>query len=244
MKDYTKRQKILIVLGVSLFILTGSGITYAALTWATSNPINIGLTIGCFEINYTPGGAINNANIEVMNESTLISNNKFTITEGIALTYANIGIKSTCSIEGCGIFVDAMHDKERVSETVITGVTPTRTLTWTGKVAIPYPSDYGYAADLSLCQKQLASYNAATYTANNWMKNIVTNNSGNSGWLLTPYSGYAGGAWLVDSSGSIYDDYDYYVFNAFGVAPVLSLISELDIGSGSGTNSLPYQLSV
>ena len=102
MKDYTKKQKILIVLGLTLFILIGSGITYAALTWATSNPINIGLTSGCFEINYTPGGAINNANVEVMNESTLISNNKFTITEGIALTYANIGIKSTCSIEGYG----------------------------------------------------------------------------------------------------------------------------------------------
>ena len=101
MKDYTKKQKILIVLGVTLFILIGSGLTYAALTWAT-NPINIGLTSGCFEINYTPGGAINNANVEVMNESTLISNNKFTITEGIALTYANIGIKSTCSIEGYG----------------------------------------------------------------------------------------------------------------------------------------------
>ena len=102
MKDYTKKQKILIILGVSLFILIGSGLTYAALTWATSNPINIGLTSGCFEINYTPGGAINNANVEVMNESTLISNNKFTITEGIALTYANIGIKSTCTIEGYG----------------------------------------------------------------------------------------------------------------------------------------------
>ena len=102
MKDYTKKQKILIVLGVSLFILIGSGLTYAGLMWVTSNPINIGLTSGCFEINYTPGGAINNANVEVMNESTLISNNKFTITEGIALTYANIGIKSTCTIEGYG----------------------------------------------------------------------------------------------------------------------------------------------
>ncbi len=102
MKDYTKKQKILIILGVAVFILIGSGLTYAGLMWATSNPINIGLTSGCFEINYTPGGAINNANVEVMNESTLISNNKFTITEGIALTYANIGIKSTCSIEGYG----------------------------------------------------------------------------------------------------------------------------------------------
>ena len=102
MKDYTKKQKILIILGVAVFILIGSGLTYAGLMWATSNPINIGLTSGCFEINYTPGGAINNANVEVMNESTLISNNKFTITDGIALTYANVGIKSTCTIEGYG----------------------------------------------------------------------------------------------------------------------------------------------
>ena len=533
MKDYTKKQKILIVLGLTLFILIGSGITYAALTWATSNPINIGLTSGCFEINYTPGGAINNANVEVMNESTLISNNKFTITDGIALTYANIGIKSTCTIEGYGslylnvtnlssafttgsskgslkyailnntststpsvtnlkgqsfdivktgtitstgtvniltkqlsntsqykylivfyidgskigndvigstfagnisadahqgkapyeglakliandtfsstktvtlnsvnykyddthklmedtagniryygaspnnyiyfncsdysnqssstcetwriigvfdgkvkimrgsqigkyswdtsdsstnsgwgvnewsqadlmkllnsgydsesvggslywnagigecyngqnnakgscdftstglknaetrnmiaettyytrghdtnkIFVDAMYDKERVSGTVITGVTPTRTLTWTGKVAVAYPSDYGYAADLSLCQKQLGSYNDATCTANNWMKNVITNNGANWGWLLTPYSGYAYYAWYVYSSGRV-SYYDYLASHAHGVVPVLSLTSELDIGSGTGENSSPYQLSV
>ena len=531
MKDYTKKQKILIVLGLTLFILIGSGLTYAALTWAT-NPINIGLTSGCFEINYTPGGAINNANVEVMNESTLISNNKFTITDGIALTYANIGIKSTCTIEGYGslylnvtslssafttgsskgslkyailnntssstnltvaglkgqsfdiiktgtitstgtinilnkqlsntsqykylivfyidgskigndvvgasfagnisadahqgkapyeglakliandtfkstktvtlnnvnykyddthklmedvagniryygaspnnyiyfncsdynnqtsstcetwriigvfdgkvkiirgsqigeyswdssasdvnsgygvnewsqadlmkllnsgydsesvggslywnagsgecyngesnakgscdftstglknaetrnliaettyytrghndvtIFVDAMYDKERVSGTVITGVTPTRTLTWTGKVAVAYPSDYGYAADLSLCQKQLGSYNDATCTANNWMKNILGTSS--CGWLLTPYSGDAYRAWYVGSSGRVYD-YGTGAYYARGVVPVLSLTSELDIGSGSGTSSSPYQLSV
>ena len=530
MKDYTKKQKILIVLGVSLFILIGSGLTYAALTWATSNPINIGLTSGCFEINYTPGGAINNANVEVMNESTLISNNKFTITEGIALTYANIGIKSTCSIEGYGslylnvtslssafstgsskgslkyailnntsssttltvaglkgqsfdivkkgtitstgttevlnkqlsntsqykylivfyidgskigndvigasfngnisadahqgkvpyeglakliandtfkstktvplnnvnykyddthklmedtagniryygaspnnyiyfncsdynnqtsstcetwriigvfdgkvkimrnesigdyswdssergtnssngvnewsqadlmkllnsgydsesvggslywdaksgtcyngqsnattscnftstglkndttrnliaettyytrghntssIYVDAMYDKERVSGTVITGVTPTRTLTWTGKIALAYPSDYGYAADLSLCQQQLSSYSDATCTANNWMKEIV---APNYGWLLTPNSAGASSAWNVFSSGSVNVYGNASI--ACGVAPVLSLTSELDIGSGSGTSSSPYQLSV
>ena len=538
MKDYTKKQRTLIILGVAVFILIGSGLTYAALTWATSNPINIGLTSGCFEINYTPGGAINNANVEVMNESTLISNNKFTITEGIALTYANIGIKSTCTIEGYGslylnvtslssafttgsskgslkyailnntsssttltvaglsgqsfdivkkgaitatgtteilkkqlsnstqnkylivfyidgsligndvigstfagnisadahqgtapvntvelltdlytnatkttatldsvtynlassvglmndregsssvgadagniryyganpnnyiyfncsdyknqssstcetwriigivdgkmkiirgsqigsyswdtsdsstnsgygvnewsqadlmkllnsgydsesvggslywnaksgtcyngrsnattscnftstglkndttrnmiaettyytrghnsnsIFVGAMYDKERVSGTVVSA-TPTRTLTWTGKVAVAYPSDYGYAADLSLCQKQLGSYDDATCTANNWMKNIL---APNYGWLLTPHSGFAYPAWRVLSSGNVYNYSN--AFYAYGVAPVLSLTSELDIGSGSGTSSSPYQLSV
>ena len=139
------------------------------------------------------------------------------------------------------IFVNAMYDKERVSGTVITGVTPTRTLTWTGKVAVAYPSDYGYAADLSLCQKRLGSYNDVTCTANNWMKNIVTNNGDANGWLLTPHSGRANRAWNVSSPGGV--DYDF-AFYAHGVSPVLSLISELNIGSGTGTSSSPYQLSV
>ncbi|UKI27846.1 MAG: hypothetical protein L6V91_04665 [Bacilli bacterium] len=136
------------------------------------------------------------------------------------------------------IFVGAMYDKERVSGTVVSA-TPPRTLTWTGKVAVAYPSDYGYAADLSLCQKQLGSYNDATCTANNWMKNIL---APNYGWLLTPNSGGADSAWGVHSSGyvSLYN----FAYAAGGVAPVLSLASELDIGSGSGTSSSPYQLSV
>ena len=132
-----------------------------------------------------------------------------------------------------------MYDKERVSGTVITGETPTRTLTWTGKIALAYSSDYGYAADLSLCQKQLGSYNDATCTANNWMKNII---APNYGWLLTPRSGGAYSAWHVYSSGGV----NYYrnVYLADGVVPVLYLSSELDIGPGTGTSSSPYQLSV
>ena len=539
MKDYTKKQKILIVLGVTLFILIGTGITYAALTWAT-NPINIGLTSGCFEINYTPGGAINNANVEVMNESTLINNNKFTITDGIALTYANIGIKSTCKIEGYGslylnvtnlsnafstgsskgslkyailnntssvstpsvsslkgqsfdivktgtitstgtinilnkqlsntsqnkylivfyidgsligndvvgasfagnisadahqgkakvnavelitdlytnapktttalnnitynlassvglmndrkgsmstgidagniryygaspnnyiyfncsdysnqtsstcetwriigvfdgkvkimrgsslgryvwdssasdinsgkgvnewsqadlmkllnsgyesesvggslywnakngtcyieenntttscdftstglkntetrnmiaettyytrghnsssIYVDAMYDKERVSGTVYDS---TRTLTWPGKIALAYPSDYGYAVDLSQCKETLNNYINKTCTGSNWMYNIITNNDSHIVWLLTPSSGFAYAVWDVLSGGGVFYG-EYLAYVAYEVVPVLSLSSELDIGPGSGTSSSPYQLSV
>ena len=135
------------------------------------------------------------------------------------------------------IFVDAMYDKERVSGTVYSG----HATSWTGKIVIPYPSDYGYAADLSLCKKQLSAYNDATCTANNWMKSIITNNDGNDGCLLTPYSGNANNAWGVYSSGNVFTTLAFY---AYGVAPVLSLTSELDIGSGSGTSSSPYQLSV
>ncbi len=141
------------------------------------------------------------------------------------------------------IFVDAMYDKERVSGTVV-NATPPRKTSWTGKIALAYPSDYGYAADLSLCQQTLNNYDNSTCTANNWMKNIVTNNNRTTGWLLTPHSGSANGAWRVSSSGSVGNGNGYNAFYAYGVVPVLSLISELDIGSGTGTSNSPYQLSV
>ena len=96
-----EKNKKLIVLGVLVLILTISGITYAILTW-TSSRVNIGLTSNCFTIDYTKGQDITNQSIKLINEKDLISDGKFTIKDGIALTYANIGIKSTCTIEGYG----------------------------------------------------------------------------------------------------------------------------------------------
>ena len=97
-----EKNKKLIVLGVLVLILIISGITYAILTW-TSSKINIGLTSNCFTIDYTKGQDITNQSIKLINEEDLISDGKFTIKDGIALTYANIGIESTCTIEGYGI---------------------------------------------------------------------------------------------------------------------------------------------
>ena len=95
-----EKNKKLIVLGVLALILIISGITYAILTW-TSGKINIGLTSGCFTIDYTKGQDIS-GNLKLLNESDLISNNKFTIKNGIGISAVNIGIKSTCTIEGYG----------------------------------------------------------------------------------------------------------------------------------------------
>ena len=73
------------------------------------------------------------------------------------------------------------------------------------------------------------------------MKAIITNNGSNTGWLLTPYSGYSGIAWRVFSGGSVYVSAAY---SAGGAVPVLSLSSELGIESGGdGSSSKPYKLS-
>ena len=156
-------------------------------------------------------------------------------------TTRNLISEETYTIKGYNksdVFSNIMYDKERVSGTVYTG----RPTTWKGKISLPYVSDYGYATDLNQCQKTLFDYNNSTCTANNWMKNIITNNEANNGWLLTPNSGDADSAWFVHSSG--YVNYTSYAYIAYGVAPVLYLDSKLDIGPGTGTSSSPYQLLI
>ena len=56
---------------------------------------------------------------------------------------------------------------------------------WSGNIALLYPSDYGYAADLNKCKHVLSEYdNCNSY---NWMTNIFIDDE-NSGWLLNPYA--------------------------------------------------------
>ena len=133
------------------------------------------------------------------------------------------------------VYSNEIYEKER-GGAVYTG----RPTTWTGKIALAYPSDYGYAADLSKCSQTLYNYNDSTCTSNNWMKSIV---APNYGWLLTPNSGNARYVWWVYSSGFV--DYSgYYAYVANGVTPVLYLDPSVDIKPGTGSSSAPYQLSI
>ena len=135
------------------------------------------------------------------------------------------------------VYSDQIYNYERTTGSVYNETT--RDKSWTGKIALAYPSDYGYAADLGKCSQNLNNYNNSTCTSNNWMKAIV---APNYGWLLTPRSGIASNVWYVYSSGGVY--YNSYVYNAYGVAPVLFLNSDANVKSGTGTSSDPYQISV
>ncbi len=95
-----EKKKKLIILGIIALTLVIIGTTYAILTW-TSSKINLGLNSGCFTIDYTKGQDIS-GNLKLLNESDLITSNKFTIKNGIGISAVNIGIKSTCTIEGFG----------------------------------------------------------------------------------------------------------------------------------------------
>ena len=132
-----------------------------------------------------------------------------------------------------GVYPNEIYEYER-GTTVYTG----RPTTWTGKIALAYPSDYGYAADLNQCKQTLANYDNSTCTSNNWMKAIITDNGSNHGWLLTPDSSYSFGAWY--SHGNVGE---YFTGAARRAVPVLSLSSKLGIESGDGSSSNPYKLS-
>ena len=173
----------------------------------------------------------NNATVDCNFTSTGIKND---ITRNmIAETTYNLGGWNSNTV-----YPNLMYEKER-GTTVYTG---RPTTPWTGKIALAYTSDYGYAADLNQCKdKTLYDYNNSTCTSNNWMKAIITNNGSNSGWLLTPYCSTSSNVWYVYPVGNVY--FNYTVYSAFGAVPVLSLSSKLGIESGDGSSSNPYKLS-
>ena len=161
---------------------------------------------------------------------------------GIKDTTRNMIAETTYYLGGwnnVSVYPNQIYEYER-GTTVYTG---RPTTPWTGKIALAYPSDYGYAADLNQCKdKTLYDYDNRTCTSNNWMKAIITNNGSNNGWLLTPDSGTSNYAWGVSSGGHVYNGSTAY--GASGAVPVLSLSSELGIESGGdGSSSKPYKLS-
>ena len=132
------------------------------------------------------------------------------------------------------VYSNQMYEYERSTGSVYTG----RPTSWIGKIALAYPSDYGYAADLGKCTKTLFYYRDSTCTSNNWMKSMMTSIN----WLLTPFSGDPVIVWNIRSTGYVYH-YDNYPYVASGVTPVLYLGSELSIKTGTGSSSAPYQIS-
>lgn len=86
------------ILGVILFILLIAGMSYAWITWQSSNTSITGIT-ECFDIDYTKGGNISNANVILFDESEIKNNNNITIKNGMALTNMNVQMNSNCNIE-------------------------------------------------------------------------------------------------------------------------------------------------
>ena len=101
---------------------------------------------------------------------------------------------------------------------------------WEGKIALIYPSDYGYASTDEACRNRLGSFNCEN---ENWLFNSEYQ------WTLSPYSGSADGVFFVYSGGYVSG---YSASNTLGVRPVLFLKSDVVIAGGTGTESDPFIL--
>ena len=111
----------------------------------------------------------------------------------------------------------------------------TRTNTWDGKIALMYPSDYGYASTGAACRNSLYGCDDADSKANNWLFNSAYQ------WTLSPYSGTVLSVFHVNSRGRV----GYSSANsAYGVRPALFLKSDVVIAGGTGTESDPYEISL
>ena len=122
-----------------------------------------------------------------------------------------------------------------------------RTTTWTGKVGLMYPSDYGYATsggsttDRTTCLNiNLAGWNNYSDCKNNdWLYN-----SSSSPWTISPvaYSSMANLVFSVHLYGHVFSERVYYDDNKH-VRPVVYLTSNVGIQSGDGSSSNPFILS-
>ena len=132
------------------------------------------------------------------------------------------------------------YEKER-GTTVCNG----RATTWTGKVGLMYPSDYGYATSgSSTVDRKDCLNNLTNWRTSNEYSECITNNylyhSNSDSWLLMPNSDIFNANFLL-YSGFISDT---GVMMPYDIYPTLYLKSNISFKFGDGTMNNPYQLSV
>ena len=117
--------------------------------------------------------------------------------------------------------------------------------TWVGKIALMYPSDYGYATSggtttnrASCLAKELFHWSSSSYS--DCKNNDYLYDSSNHQWTLTSRAGNSNYVFNVYSKGYV-SNYSATNFNASH--PVLYLSSNVTIVGGNGTSSSPYVLS-
>lgn len=127
---------------------------------------------------------------------------------------------NTAGYNDATLYPNEIYTYERGS-TVYSG----RQTTWTGKIGLMYPSDYGYASDLTKCREKINNYNASTCSQNNWIYNM------GSLWLLTHDSARSDRNWSINSSGnaSVNGNGNGGTSNGLLVFPSLFLSSDVKI---------------
>ena len=121
-----------------------------------------------------------------------------------------------------------------------------RPTTWTGKIGLMYPSDYGYATSGGTTKDRAACLAKELY---NWDSSAFSDCKGNDylldannyQWTLAPYSADANRVFIVNLVGGVSGD---IAFTTFAVRPALFLKSNIQVDKGTGEKSNPYTLKM
>ena len=183
--------------------------------------------------NRTSGSCYNAANLGATSCSFTSTGLKNDTTKNMIYeTRHNIGAGTT----SVGIYANQLYAKER-GTTVYTG----RPTTWTGKVVVPYASDYSYAVDFNKCSSTLYNYNNSACTSNNWMYNIMTKSGTKGAWTLTSQSnGNADAVFGIYANGGV--AYGQGTRGGMNILPTLYLNPDTIIAKGEGTKDKPYKI--
>jgi hypothetical protein len=113
---------------------------------------------------------------------------------------------------------------------------------WTGKIALMYPSDYGYATSGGdIGRDTCLTYSLYSWGSYNDCKSNDFLRLGSFDWTLMPYSSYSFFALSVYSSGNV--NYDN-VPNYSPVRPAFYLKYNTQILSGTGTSTDPWIIGI
>ena len=156
----------------------------------------------------------------------------------------NLGGTSTYKTSSNGL-ASHWYGYER-GTTVYTG----HATTWTGKIGLMYPSDYGYATsggtnkDRAAClAKELSNWSSSAFSDCKGNDYLLDTNKVQ--WTLAPSSAYACNVFIVNAGGVVFD-YSAYDFTPFTIAvrPALFLKSNIQVDKGTGAKSNPYTLKM
>lgn len=176
-------------------------------------------TFNCTEIDFTTTGLKND------NTRNAIEN-----------VVWNLGGSSTNDDVTASMF----YERER-GTTVYSG----RPTTWTGKVGLMYPSDYGYATSGGQTSDRTACLAKELYNWDSSSESDCKNNDyllkSYDQWSLAPRSSRTNRVFSISSGGFVVD---YTLNNGDGVRPALFLKSSIFISGGTGSSTEPYQLKV
>ena len=138
----------------------------------------------------------------------------------------NLGGSSTSQ----GLYADDFYTFER-GTTVYSG----RSTTWTGKIALMYPSDYLYASNLATCSSNGWSWDTSGCADTSWL--FI---SGTAQWTLSPNASNSNYVFYVYYTGFVGSS--NFVNLTFASRPVLFLKSNVQITGGDGSQSNPFIL--